>query len=72
MRDAIGLAGDSFLDPVYYAGDMEGIVGAKGFKAENEVSLRIGEYEDHTKSAIDPYVAVRDAYSQSRAKKVKE
>lgn len=51
---------------------MEGIVGAKGFKAENEVSLRIGEYEDHTKSAIDPYVAVRDAYSQYRAKKVKE
>jgi len=72
LRDAIGLAGDSFLDPVNYAGDTEVIVGVKAFKAENEVSLRIGEYEDLTKPAIDPYVAVRDAYSQYRAKKVKE
>ena len=72
LRDAAGLAGDSFLDPVNYAGDVEVVVGAKTFKAENEVSLRIGDYEDLTKSAIDPYVAVRDAYSQHRAKKVQE
>jgi phospholipid-binding lipoprotein MlaA len=72
LRDAAGLAGDSFLDPVNYAGDTEARVGAKAFKAENEVSLRIGEYEDLKKSAIDPYVAVRDAYSQYRAKQVKE
>ncbi|HJX16336.1 MAG TPA: VacJ family lipoprotein [Candidatus Deferrimicrobiaceae bacterium] len=72
LRDAIGLAGDSFLDPVNYVEDTEVLVGAKAFKAENEVSLRIGEYEDLTKSALDPYVAVRDAYSQYRAKKVKE
>jgi phospholipid-binding lipoprotein MlaA len=72
LRDAIGLAGDSFLDPVYYVGNTEVIVGSKVLKTENEVSLRIGEYEDLKKSAIDPYVAVRDAYSQYRAKKVKE
>jgi phospholipid-binding lipoprotein MlaA len=72
LRDAIGLAGDAFLDPVYYVGNTEVSVGAKVLKTENEVSLRIGEYEDLTKSAIDPYVAVRDAYSQYRAKKVKE
>ena len=72
LRDAIGPAGDSFLDPVNYAGDTEGKIGVKAFKAENEVSIRIGEYENLTKSAIDPYVAVRDAYSQYRAKKVKE
>jgi phospholipid-binding lipoprotein MlaA len=72
LRDAIGLAGDAFLDPVYYVGDTEMMVGAKVLKTENEVSLRIGEYEDLTKAAIDPYVAVRDAYTQYRAKKVKE
>jgi phospholipid-binding lipoprotein MlaA len=72
LRDAIGLAGDAFLDPVYYVGNTEVIVGTKVLKTENEVSLRIGEYEDLKKSAIDPYVAVRDAYSQYRAKKVKE
>jgi phospholipid-binding lipoprotein MlaA len=72
LRDAIGLAGDAFLDPFNYVEDTEVLVGAKVLKTENEVSLRIGEYEDLTKSAIDPYVAVRDAYSQYRAKRVKE
>jgi len=72
LRDAAGLAGDSFLDPVNHVGDTEVLIGAKALKAENEVSLRIGEYEDLTKSALDPYVAVRDAYSQYRSKKVKE
>jgi phospholipid-binding lipoprotein MlaA len=72
LRDAAGLAGDFFLDPVNNVGDTEVLIGAKALKSENEVSLRIGEYEDLTKSALDPYVAVRDAYSQYRAKKVKE
>jgi len=72
LRDTAGLAGDSFLDPVSYVDDDRIVIGAHVLKAENEVSLRIGEYEDLTKSAIDPYVAVRDAYSQYREKKVKE
>jgi phospholipid-binding lipoprotein MlaA len=72
LRDATGLFGDSFLDPVNYVGDFEVAIGAKALKAENEISLTIGEYEDLKKSAIDPYVAIRDAYSQYRAKKVKE
>lgn len=72
LRDAAGLAGDAFLDPVNYAGDVEVALGIHALEAENEVSLKIGEYEDLKKSAIDPYVAVRDAYSQYRAKRVRE
>ncbi|HSL99193.1 MAG TPA: VacJ family lipoprotein [Candidatus Limnocylindria bacterium] len=72
LRDAVGRAGDSFLDPVNYVEDTEVAIGAKVLNAENEISLRIGEYEDLKKSAIDPYIAVRDAYSQYREKKVKE
>jgi len=72
LRDAAGLAGDSFLDPVNYSGEAEVVFGIKLFKAENEVSLRIGEYEDLKKSAVDPYLAVRDAYSQHRARQVRE
>ena len=30
----------------------------------NEASLTLGEYEAMQKVAIDPYVSVRDAYSQ--------
>jgi len=72
LRDAAGMAGDFFLDPINYAGDREVVIGANVLKAENELSLRIGEYEDLKKSSIDPYVAVRDAYSQYRARKVGE
>jgi phospholipid-binding lipoprotein MlaA len=72
LRDTVGRAGDSFLDPIYYVEDTEVAIGAKVLKAENGISLRIGEYEELTKSALDPYVAVRDAYSQYREKKVKE
>ena len=72
LRDATGLLGDIFLGPFNYLGDREIVIGATVLEAENEVSLTIGEYEDLKKSAIDPYVAVRDAYIQFRAKKVKE
>lgn len=72
LRDAVGRAGDSFLDPLSYVEDTEVVIGAKVLHVENEISLRIGEYEELTKSALDPYVAVRDAYSRYREKKVKE
>jgi ABC-type transporter lipoprotein component MlaA len=36
----------------------------------NEVSLRIGDYEALKEAAIDPYLALRDAYLQWRQKKV--
>jgi len=72
LRDAVGQAGDSFLDPLHYVENTEVVIGAKVLNAENEISLRIGEYEELAKSALDPYVAVRDAYSQYREKKVRE
>jgi phospholipid-binding lipoprotein MlaA len=42
------------------------------FKAENEVSLTIGDYEDMKKASVDPYAAVRDAYVQYRARMVEK
>jgi phospholipid-binding lipoprotein MlaA len=33
--------------------------------------LRIGDYESLKEAAIDPYVAMRDAYVQYRLKKIK-
>jgi len=32
----------------------------------NNTSLRIGEYEDFKKAAIDPYISMRQAYLQNR------
>ncbi len=71
-RDTVGMAGDAFLDPINYLSDPWVAVGVKAFKTENEVSLSLGDYESLTESALDPYVAVRDAYVQNRAKKVRE
>jgi phospholipid-binding lipoprotein MlaA len=37
----------------------------------NTTSLSLGEYEALKKAALDPYVALRDAYYQYRQNKIK-
>lgn len=71
-RDTAGSVGDLFLDPLTYIKDPWAEAGVRTYKGENELSLTIGDYEDLKRSALDPYVAVRDAYVQNRAKKVGE
>ena len=71
LRDTIGFVGDLALDPRTYI--TEPIIAiVRPFEIVNEVSLRIGEYEDLKEAAIDPYVAKRDAYHQYRLNKIKE
>lgn len=72
LRDSVGLAGDTFLDPVNYITPFEDWLAVRSFQFENDVSLRIGEYEDLIESAVDPYVAMKDAYSEYRRNRVKE
>ncbi len=72
LRDTAGLAGDAFLDPVNYLDDLAVIAAVKAFKAENDLSLTIGDYEDLKKASVDPYAAVRDAYAQHRARMVEK
>jgi len=72
LRDTIGMVGDGFLDPVSYLGTYWYAPGARAFNVVNETSLRIGDYESLKKAALDPYVALRDAYYQNRLSKIKE
>ncbi len=72
FRDSIGLAGDYFLTPENYITPFIDSVGVKAYEQLNDVSLKIGEYEDFKESAIDPYIAMKDAYYQYRKSKVKE
>jgi phospholipid-binding lipoprotein MlaA len=73
VRDTIGLVGDSFLSPMYYAVDgTKYKIAIKGFEQVNSTSLRIGDYESLKKSALDPYISLRDAYHQYRQHKIKE
>lgn len=72
LRDTIGTAGDIFLDPLTYLGDYWYAPYSRGLNIVNETSLRIGDYESLKKAALDPYVALRDAYYQNRLSKIRE
>jgi len=72
-RSLVGWVGDGFLDPVtWYVDPLLLSWGVKGYKKFNEVSLTLGDYEALKEAAIDPYVAIRNAYVQYRNAKVKE
>ncbi len=73
FRDGIGFVGDLFLDPrTYIFADYPVMYVVRPVEIVNEASLRLGEYEELKNAAIDPYVAVRDAYYQYRENKVKQ
>jgi phospholipid-binding lipoprotein MlaA len=72
VRDSVGIAGDFFLYPVSYITPFKDWLAVRSYQFENDVSLRIGEYEDLTESSVDPYTAMKDAYSEYRRNKVKE
>jgi phospholipid-binding lipoprotein MlaA len=70
-RDSVDIAGDYFLYPVSYVYPWYAGIGVRSYEIVNSTSLRIGDYESLKEAAIDPYIAVRDAYIQYRLKKVK-
>jgi len=69
-RDTTRIVGDFFLYPVSYIRPWYDWLAVRAYEEVNETSLRIGEYESLKEAAIDPYVALRDAFAQYRQKKV--
>jgi phospholipid-binding lipoprotein MlaA len=77
LRDGLGYAVDASLNPQTYLAFYSVIVGyanTGGWVLEkiNEASLTLGEYESLKKAALDPYIAVREAYYQYRQNKIKK
>jgi phospholipid-binding lipoprotein MlaA len=70
VRDTLGFAGDLFFDPRTYVFNSPIIYVFRPVELINNTSLRIGEYESLKKAALDPYVAVREAYHQYRQNKI--
>ena len=70
-RDSVTIVGDQFLYPPSYIYPWYASLGVWSYEKFNNVSLKIGEYESLKGAAIDPYVAIRDAYIQYRLKEVK-
>jgi len=77
LRDGLGLAVDASLNPQTYLAFyfvIVGYVNTGGWILEkiNEASLTLGEYESLKEAALDPYIAVREAYYQYRQNKIKK
>jgi phospholipid-binding lipoprotein MlaA len=73
VRDGVGRAGDTFLNPVNYVTPFFwDAVSIDAYELLNRTSLRIGEYEDFKESAVDPYAAMKNAYIEHRRHKIKE
>lgn len=66
LRDTAGWGGGLFMNPLDYAVGFWPNVGIRAYDAVNSAPLRIGDYEALKKSALGPYVAMRDAYCQYR------
>ncbi len=72
FRDLIGRVGDYFLTPVNYVEPWELSAGIQAVDKINTTSFHIGDYEALKKAALDPYVAIRNAYIQNRKEKIKK
>lgn len=82
LRDMFGLVSDGYLSPLSTTGSSD--IGYKipknmiegmaitSVEAVNEVSLRLGQYENLKKDALDLYPFLRDIYNQKRKKDIEE
>lgn len=66
LRDAVGRAGDWFINPINYAQPWEVSWGGWGLEKVSWTSFHIGEYKAFKEASIDPYAAMRNAYIQNR------
>ena len=71
-RDTVGMVGDFFAYPISYLDPWYVWTAVRGYQAINDTSLTIGDYEALKGAALDPYIAVRNAYIQYRHMKVEE
>lgn len=72
LRDSTGIVGDQFLNPVRYVDPREASIAISAGKMINERSFYIGDYESFKASALEPYVAMREAYLQYRAEEIEK
>ena len=64
---------DLYLNPLYYLEiSFTYDIVIAGYKTLNSASFRLGEYESLKKAAIDPYIALREAYYENRQHKIKD
>lgn len=70
IRDTIGIAGDWLADPLTWLEPWWAPWAVKGGRTVNNLEEILSLYEDMTKSAIEPYTAMRDAFTQYRRARI--
>lgn len=71
LRDSVGRVGDYFTDPIFYINPWYASTGAEGVFRLNDMGEVLPAYENLTDIAIDPYIAMREAYANMRAVQIK-
>lgn len=66
VRGAVGETGDAFMKPQYYALDWEISTASSVYFAFNGADALYKPYDQITESALEPYVALRNAYLNMR------
>jgi phospholipid-binding lipoprotein MlaA len=72
LRDTVGIAGDGFFTPLAYYNETIVTWSLKAGEAINDLSFRIGQYEELKDAAIVPYESFKDGYIQYRKKKIEQ
>jgi phospholipid-binding lipoprotein MlaA len=70
-RDSLGRIGDLFTDPFFYVYPWELAAGSEGALRFNELGDVLPLYEDMNSAAVDPYIAMRQAYVNFRNAQVR-
>lgn len=71
VRDTFGRVGDYFSDPLAYVRPWEYPVGATVVFRVNDLGEVLPSYEDLKSIAVDPYIAMREAYAAMREAQVR-
>jgi len=73
VRDAIGYAADSFMDPLsYFVTPVLADIGRSAAQTINERAANMTEYDDVEETSLDLYAAVRNGFLQRRRKSIKD
>lgn len=71
VRDGVGMGISGYLlDPVHYLQEWEYRTGATVFSIVNQSPDQMKAYDQLKAASVDPYVALRDAYSSRRTRRV--
>lgn len=69
-RDTVGTVGDWFMDPLTYVKPWYVSLPVKTLRTVNGLDEVLDTYDSFTKSAIEPYTAIRDGYTQYRRARI--